>query len=88
MKTRIMLDRSVILAADWRSCRSRPADAAGLSAIVFSLTQLSLPALMLLLLLLLLLGEPLSQTDVPQDQNTAASIQTGRRNQPFRPPAG
>lgn len=63
MKTRTMLDRSFVLGAD----RPTPPDAAGLSAIVFALTQLSLGA-PLLLLLLLLLGDAPSQTDLPQDR--------------------
>lgn len=46
----------------------RPPGAAGLSAIIFSLTQLSLPTLLLLLLLLHLLGDAPSQTHLPQDR--------------------
>lgn len=71
MKTRTMLDWSFILDADRTSCR--PPDAAGLSAIVFSLTQLSLCAQ---LLLLLLLGDAPSQTHLPQDRNNRSKQNT------------
>lgn len=72
MKTRTMLDRSFILDADRTSCR--PPDAAGLSAIVFSLTQLSLCAE--LLILLLLLGDAPSQTHLPQDRKNRSKQNT------------